>query len=82
MNDQASCDHGTVLRKDQAALIVGEDGSFGLILPSAADDAPVTLGQKLLVAIAVCINDPEWVEEMLKVLDAAHEDARKDGRAH
>jgi hypothetical protein len=72
MNDQASTDHGTVLRKDQAALIVNEDGSFGLLLPTAADDAPVSLGQKLLVAIAVRLDDPEWVEDMLAALDAAH----------
>jgi hypothetical protein len=77
MEHQASTDHGTVVHPDQAAFIANADGSFGLLLPDLPDDAPVSLGHKLIIAIAVRFNDPEWIEDMLAALDAAHRDASK-----
>lgn len=82
MNHEASSDHGTVLRPDQSALVINDDGSFGLLLPSVPDAAPATVGQSLLVAIAVCMNDPEWINAMLAVLGEAHQDLAKEEVRH
>lgn len=77
MNHQAHSDHGTVLQEDQSALVLDPDGSFRLLLPDLPGDAPVNLGHKLVVAIALRLYDPEWIEEMLGVLDAAHQDFKE-----
>ncbi|MBN8911253.1 MAG: hypothetical protein J0H65_04170 [Rhizobiales bacterium] len=77
MNQPAHSDHGTVLQNDQAALVINPDGSFALLLPHLSDEASASLGQALIVAIAVKLDDPEWVEETLAALDAAPKAPRK-----
>ena len=77
MDHQAHSDHGTVVHPDQAAFIANADGSFGLLLPDLPDGTPLTVAHRLIVAIAVRLDDPEWVEDMLAALDAAHRDASK-----
>ena len=71
MSHKIATDHGTVVRADQAALVVDPDGSFSLLLPDVPTDAEASLGHALITAIAVKMNDPEWVESMLADLQAA-----------
>lgn len=71
MTHQAATDHGTVVQADQAALIVDPDGSFRLLLPNAAPDSEASFGHALITAIAVKMNDPEWVEDLMAALEAA-----------
>lgn len=61
-------DHGTVLQRDQAALVANPDGSFSLLMPDMAGDAEPSTAVQLLVAAAVRSDDPEWVEEMIAFL--------------
>jgi hypothetical protein len=43
------------------------DGSFTLYVPKFADeDAPLPFSMKVLMALAVKIDDEEWVEEILQ----------------
>lgn len=74
MSHQAATDHGTVLQSDQAALVVDPDGSFRLLLPNVPEDSDASLGHALITAIAVKMNDPEWVEGLLADLQAASND--------
>ena len=78
MDHQAHSDHGTVVHPDQAAFIANADGSFGLLLPNLPDGTPLTVGHQLIVAIAVRLDDPEWVEDMLAALDEARQDAKNN----
>jgi hypothetical protein len=78
MSHQAATDHGTVLEADQAALVVDPDGGFRLLLPHLPEDSAASLGHALIAAIAVKMNDPEWVEGLLEDLASAC----KEGRAH
>ena len=80
MRHQATTDHGTVVRADQAALVVDPDGSFSLLLPDLPVDVEASLGHALIAAIAVKMNDPEWVEGMLADLQAANSNFK--GRGH
>lgn len=61
-------DHGTVLQRDQAALIANPDGSLSLLMPDWAGDEVPSRSARLLIAMAVRADDPEWVEEMLDFL--------------
>lgn len=80
MNHEAATDHGTLVRADQAALVVDPDGSFSLLLPDVPEDAEASLGHALITAIAVKMNDPKWVERMLADLQAASRKLK--GRGH
>jgi hypothetical protein len=59
-------DAGTVVRADQAALIFGEDGSMSMVVPNVLADAPVPALFRLMFAICMKCNDPEWIEEMIE----------------
>lgn len=76
MSHQAATDHGTVLQADQAALVVDPDGSFNLLLPDVPADSAASRGHALIAAIAVKLNDPEWVEGLLADLEAACDEAK------
>jgi hypothetical protein len=71
MTHQTATDHGTVVQADQAALIVDPDGSFRLLLPNVPADPDASFGHALITAMAVKLNDPEWVEDLLAALEAA-----------
>lgn len=64
MNDQSE-NSGSVVRSDQAAFIVDAAGRISLVLPSKDLDGPVLPAHRLLLAIALRVDDPDWVEEML-----------------
>ena len=78
MSHQAATDHGTVLQSDQAALVVDPDGRFHLLLPDVPEDSATSLSHALIAAIAVKMNDPEWIEGLLADLRAAC----NDNKAH
>jgi hypothetical protein len=59
-------DAGTVVRADQAALIFGEDGSMSMVVPNFPADKPVPPLFRLMFAICMKCDDPEWVEEMIE----------------
>lgn len=60
------------IKADQAAFVGNADGSFSLVLPRIGPDSPMSVAHQLIVAIAVRLDDPGWVEEMLASLDQAH----------
>jgi hypothetical protein len=71
MSEQHGQDgEGTWLTPDQAALVVRPNGAFSLIMPELPDDEPPSQSLQLLVAMAVRVDDPEWVAEMLEFLHA------------
>jgi hypothetical protein len=68
MTHEAHSDHGTVLRRDQFAIAANMDGSFDLYIPDLPDDTELPLNVQLLAAIAVKIDDDEWIADMLSGL--------------
>lgn len=64
MNDAAES-NGFLIRPGQAAFVVDPDGRISLVLPRQDMDGPVPPGFRLLLAIALRMEDPEWVEELL-----------------
>lgn len=71
MTDEAHDHNGTLVASDQAALIVGPDGSCRLLLPCVPEDSDASLGHALITAIALKIGDSAWVREMLLALENA-----------
>ncbi|KUO62641.1 MAG: hypothetical protein APF80_15870 [Alphaproteobacteria bacterium BRH_c36] len=65
---KAHSDHGTVLQRDQAALVAEADGSFSLLMPDLPEEALPSEAVQLLVAVAMRTDDPLWVEEMIAFL--------------
>jgi hypothetical protein len=59
-------DAGTVVRPDQAAFIFNENGSMSLVVPNVPADTPVPPLFRLMFAICMKCDDPEWVEEMIE----------------
>jgi len=68
MYHEAHTDHGTVLRRDQFAIVANMDGSFSLYIPNLPDDTELPLNVRLLAAVAAKIDDEEWVADMLSDL--------------
>jgi hypothetical protein len=66
VNSEIYTDAGTVVRADQAALIFGEDGSMSMVVPNFPADKPVPPLFRLMFAICMKCDDPEWVEEMIE----------------
>ncbi len=62
---EAETDHGTVLRADQAALIVDADGRTSVLLPKADEFSP---HQLIVVAIAARVSDEGFIDELIEVL--------------
>lgn len=71
MSQQAATDSGTVLKADQAALVVDPDGTFRLLLPDIPADAEASDGHALITAIAMKMDDPDWVAGLFAELAAA-----------
>jgi hypothetical protein len=59
-------DSGTVVRADQAALIFSEDGSMSMVVPNVPADTPVPPLFRLMFAICMKCDDPEWIEEIIE----------------
>lgn len=72
MSHDASADHGTVLRPDQSALVLDPDGAFRLLLANEAEDAPASRGLVLLAAIAVKLNDQDFIDGLFEAVTEAH----------
>lgn len=62
---QVSEQEGSLIRPDQAAFVVDADGRISMVLPSLDLDGEISSGHRLLLALAVRINDPEWLDELL-----------------
>jgi hypothetical protein len=71
MDHIAHTDHGTVLRKDQYALIANMDGSFQLYMPDLPAGTPAPRSVMLLAAIVAKLPDEEWADEMIRSLEQA-----------
>jgi hypothetical protein len=63
--DEAANSNGFLIRSDQAAIVVDTDGRVSLLLPRQDPDAHVSPALRLLLAIALRMDDPEWIEELL-----------------
>ena len=57
-------EEGTLVRANEAALVVDEDGELRLILPDYEDDNDIPQGALLLAAVLVRAEDEEWINEM------------------
>lgn len=68
MNDDDANDdeHEMVLRADQSAFIVHADGSCEFRLPVAKNGIRQAEMHRLVQAIAVRLDDPDWIAEMLE----------------
>lgn len=55
---------GSHIRADQAAFVVDPDGRISVLLPSLDLDGEVSSGHRLLLALAIRMNDPEWLDEL------------------
>ena len=54
----------TILKADQTALVIGEDGNLRLVVPVQDPEQHAELMTALLAAVYVRARDPAWVEEM------------------
>jgi hypothetical protein len=61
---EAHTDRGTVLQPDQAALVFDRDGRMTLLLPNMPEDVPIPDAFRLMIAMAIACDNPEWVEAM------------------
>jgi len=66
-----STDHGSILPPDASALVVSADGELSLLLADYPDDQAVPSMVQLLAAVVLRSTDPDWVEEMLAIVDEA-----------
>lgn len=64
-------DENTSLQPGDAALVASKDGAMRLVLPEYGDDDLVPEAVLLLTAVFIRSHDPDWVEEMVAVLDEA-----------
>ena len=76
MKHSPATDHGTIVEADQAALVVDPDGSFRLLLPDVDPNSAASYGHTLIMAIAVQMNNHEWVADLMAALEAAASAAR------
>lgn len=65
-DDANDREHEIVLRADQAAFIVSKDGSCEIVLPRHAGGVGLSPAQSIILAIAVRLDDPDWIEEMIE----------------
>ena len=54
----------TVVKADQTALVVGEDGNIRLVVPSQPPEQQAESMTALLAAVYGRARDPAWVKEM------------------
>lgn len=60
-----------LIRADQAAFIINEDGSCEIVLPNRGDGRGLAPSQSLILAIAVRLGDPDWVASMMEAVEDA-----------
>ena len=72
-------DDGTHITSKEAALVVGEDGDFRLILPDYEDDNDIPPGALLLAAVLVRSEDEDWANEMSAFLLDRYADDEDEG---
>lgn len=60
-------DHGTVVKPDEAALIVDADGDFKMCMPDYGDDDDVPYAVMVLTALWIKMrDDAEWTQELVE----------------
>jgi hypothetical protein len=64
-----------IIEQDQAALVVRPDGCFRLLFPEVPGQTELSFEYALIVAIALKMDDPEWVEAMMSEFVASHPQA-------
>ena len=64
MSQQSKTGSGKLVQPDQAALVANHDGSISLFLPEGEEVVPD--GHVLLVALALKITDPRWVDHLME----------------
>ena len=63
---EAHSDHGTVVKPDEAALVVGTDGDIKMCVPEYGDEEDVPYYVMLLTAVWLKIReDEEWGQNLL-----------------
>jgi len=63
----AHSDHGTVVKPDEAALIVDSDGDFKMCMPEYGDDDDVPYAVMVLTALWIKMrDDAEWTQELVE----------------
>ena len=65
-------DEQTIIRPEEAALVVEESGEFRLVMPEFGDDEDVPPGVLLLAAISIKLDDDEWLDMTMSALEDAH----------
>lgn len=63
---EPATDHGTVLKPEEAALIVDPEGAPKLLLPNLDEEEDVPRLFLLLAAVCVRMADDEWVDELIE----------------
>jgi hypothetical protein len=64
-----------VIEPDQAALVVRPDGCFRLLFPEVPGQTELSFEYALIVAIALKMDDPKWVEDIISEFVGAHPEA-------
>jgi hypothetical protein len=73
-------DEGAILAADEAAIVVTPDGGFRFYTPKGYRDEFATASHDLLAAVAIKLDDPDWVESMLAMLRRSPQGAHKPRR--
>jgi hypothetical protein len=73
-------DEGAILGTDEAAIVVCPDGTFRFYSPKGCHDEFAMESHDLLAAIAIKLDDEQWVESMLAMLRRSPQGAHKPRR--
>ena len=64
---EAHSDHGTVVKPDEAALVVDREGEFRVLMPEYGDDEEVPYAVMVLTALWIKMReDEDWVEHLVE----------------
>tara|TARA_Y100001934_G_C11795799_1_gene514794 strand:+ start:321 stop:575 length:255 start_codon:yes stop_codon:yes gene_type:complete len=73
---------GTLVKKEESALIVSEDGSLRMVMADYDEEVGVPQAALLLASVLVRADDETWVDEMVELLVEQYGDEEDERTRH